>query len=105
MQIDLDSMSLADLKQLQKQVARAIEEFSEREKAKALAALEARAREMGFSLAELTGGTRRGPKKGAGVPKYRNPDNSAMTWTGKGRRPDWVRAALDAGKSLEDLAI
>ncbi|MBW2493987.1 MAG: H-NS histone family protein [Deltaproteobacteria bacterium] len=40
-----------------------------------------------------------------GGPNYRNPDNSAETWTGRGRQPRWVRDALAAGMSLEDLAI
>ena len=37
--------------------------------------------------------------------KYRNPDNSAETWTGRGRQPKWVAAALASGKSLDDLKI
>lgn len=103
--IDLDGMSLSELKSLQKQLTRAIDEYADREKARAIAALEEKAREMGFSLAELTGAPRKAGKKAPGVAKYRNPADPMATWTGKGRRPDWVRAALDAGKSLEELAI
>ncbi len=40
-----------------------------------------------------------------GRPAYRNPANSAETWTGRGRQPRWVRDALDRGLSLEDLAL
>jgi DNA-binding protein H-NS len=36
-------------------------------------------------------------------PMYRNPLNSAETWSGKGRKPAWVEAALAEGKTLEDL--
>jgi hypothetical protein len=42
--------------------------------------------------------------EGAG-PKYRNPENPAETWSGKGSRPAWVEAALAEGKSLESLEI
>lgn len=35
--------------------------------------------------------------------KYRNPKNSQQVWTGRGRRPNWVRAWLADGKSLADL--
>jgi DNA-binding protein H-NS len=38
-------------------------------------------------------------------PRYRNPQNSAETWTGRGGMPGWVRAALDRGISLEELDI
>jgi DNA-binding protein H-NS len=38
-------------------------------------------------------------------PKYRNPSNKSETWTGRGARPRWVRALLNEGRSLEELAI
>jgi hypothetical protein len=47
---------------------------------------------------------RGGLVEGAG-PKYRNPGNPAETWSGKGKRPAWVEAALADGKSLESLEI
>lgn len=47
---------------------------------------------------------RGGLVEGAG-PKYRNPENPAETWSGKGKRPTWVEAALAEGKSLESLEI
>ena len=34
--------------------------------------------------------------------KYR--DQEGHTWTGRGKRPNWFKAALEAGKSPEDLA-
>lgn len=47
---------------------------------------------------------RRGLIEGAG-PKYRNPENPAETWSGKGRRPAWLEALLLEGKSLASLEI
>lgn len=44
-------------------------------------------------------------KKEKGAPKYRSSDNSAMTWTGKGRKPGWVQTYLDSGGDLESLLI
>ena len=38
------------------------------------------------------------------APKYRDPVTGS-TWTGRGLKPRWVTAALEAGKSLSDLAI
>ncbi len=40
-----------------------------------------------------------------GGPAYRNPFNSAETWTGRGRYPKWVGEAIARGMCLEDLAI
>jgi DNA-binding protein H-NS len=38
-------------------------------------------------------------------PKYQNPKNSAETWSGRGRQPHWVRAQIQAGKTLEHFLI
>ena len=47
----------------------------------------------------------RGGARGAVAPKYRNPDNPAETWAGRGLRPRWLTAAMKGGKSLEYFAI
>lgn len=102
---DLDSLSLKELKQLQKDVAAAIADYNDREKRKALAEVEAFARERGLNpadLAELAG--KRG-KKTVGAARYANPADPSQTWTGRGRKPGWVNAHLSAGKSLDALAI
>jgi DNA-binding protein H-NS len=39
------------------------------------------------------------------APKYRNPANKSETWTGRGRQPKWVAAALKSGQKIDDLAI
>ena len=48
---------------------------------------------------------KRGGTRGTVPPKYRNPDNPAETWTGRGRQPRWVSAALEKGLTLDDLRI
>ncbi len=57
--------------------------------------------------AKKAGRKKAGRKKTRGkvAPKYRNPKNASETWTGRGRKPLWVQAALDSGKQLKDLAI
>jgi hypothetical protein len=36
-------------------------------------------------------------------PRFRNPENPAETWSGRGSRPAWVEIALGSGHRLEDL--
>ena len=108
MSIDLSDLSLEDLKSLRKKIDRLIDGWEERRRREALAAAEEAARNHGFNLADLGvsgGGKRRGAAKAPSVARYANPDNAAETWSGRGRRPEWLKAALDAGRSLEDLAI
>ena len=57
MNTDLNSLSLEDLRKLQTQVAKAIAGYEDRRKKEALLELEEKAREMGFTLSELTGKT------------------------------------------------
>ena len=47
----------------------------------------------------------RGGLRGSVAPKYRNPDNPAETWAGRGLTPRWLAAALKSGKKLEQFAI
>jgi DNA-binding protein H-NS len=105
MNIDLKSMSLKELKDLQAQISKEISGFEDRKKREALAALEERARDLGYSLAELTGVAPSGRKRSVAGAKYRNPANAAETWTGRGRKPRWYEAALKGGKSPEDMLI
>lgn len=49
------------------------------------------------------------PAKGSKAPvapKYRNPDNAAQTWSGRGKRPAWfVDALKKKGATAESLLI
>src|SRR3954452_8569657 len=38
-------------------------------------------------------------------PKYRNPNNPAETWSGRGRMPRWLRPQLRGGRKLDDFLI
>ena len=101
---NLEAMSLKELRQLQKDLAKAISTFEDRHKAEARAKLEAIAKEMGYSLAELVG-TETKFSRAPAVAKYRHPENPALTWSGRGRRPQWFVEALAGGRAASDLAI
>ena len=101
---NLEAMSLKELRQLQKDLAKAISTYEDRHKAEARAKLEAIAKEMGYSLADLIGSEVK-PTRTPAAAKYRHPENPSLTWSGRGRKPLWFVAALDAGKTPENLAI
>lgn len=75
------------------------------QRAEALAEIRATMREYQISVEDLglTGKPVREPKV-KGAPKYRDPVTQ-QTWSGRGKRPQWIHDALAAGKSLADLAI
>jgi DNA-binding protein H-NS len=102
---DLEKLSLTELKSLQKDIAKAIADFGNKKKVEALSALEEHAKTLGFSLEELTGVKVRRAQTGSGVPKYRHPESPEVTWSGRGRKPAWFIAAIDAGKAAESMAV
>ncbi|WP_313137105.1 H-NS histone family protein [Paracoccus jeotgali] len=102
--MDIENLSVKELTELRKKIDRAIAGYEDRKRKEAVAAAEAAAREHGFSLNELTS-AKPGRSTTVSVPKYANPQDRSQTWTGRGRRPNWVQQALAEGKNLEDLAI
>ena len=67
---------------MQKDIAKAISTFEDRQKAEARTKVEALARDLGYSLAELVG-TETKFTSAPVVAKYRHPENPAITWSGR----------------------
>lgn len=84
------------------------EQARKTELADAIADIKAKMKEYGITVADLGGaaaGARRGGKVKSGAPaKYRGP-NGELWAGGPGRKPEWVRSLLAAGKSIEDYRI
>jgi len=100
--MDLQTLSLDELKVLRRDIAKAIDSFEDRQKKAALAEIEALAAKHGYSLDALTGNK---AVKRVHPAKYAHPENPAVTWSGRGRQPQWIKDALAAGKSLEEFLI
>ncbi len=108
MAVDISNMNARELESLKKKIDKRLEKLANDDRKAALEAAEKAARDHGFSLADLAGmggAKKRGAPKKVNPPKYRNPDNPDQTWTGKGRRPDWIRAAQDKDEDLSKFEI
>ncbi len=102
--LDLDALSLDELKTLRRDVEKAINDFKDRQLEKAREEVEAVARKHGYSLSVIAG-VGGGRKRKSSAPKYAHPKESGLTWSGRGRRPRWVTEALESGAKLDDLKI
>ena len=89
---------------MQKDIAKAISTFEDRQKAEARTKVEALARDLGYSLAELVGTEVKTTRMPAAA-KFRHRDNPSLSWSGRGRKPQWFVAALAAGSTASDLGI
>ncbi|HEY9038213.1 MAG TPA: H-NS histone family protein [Roseovarius sp.] len=112
---DLKSLSVQELKSLQKKVDREMAGRDKRQRKEALSAVKERAKQLGYSLDELIGdGTGASPAGISGKPKemrapapakYRSKDDPSLTWSGRGRPPLWIKEAQEKGVDLETLRI
>lgn len=101
---NLENMSFAELAAMQVRIERAKIEKQGAERLALRQKLTDIAKEHGFDIHELFGKGRKG--KGTVAVKYRDPSNTANTWTGRGRMPRWMTAAMRGGKAKkEDFLI
>lgn len=103
--IDLTKMTYAQLLDLSERVDIAIAERRAEEAKSVKEQLEALAQESGFNLSELVGGKKQRGRKGVVVVKYRNPKDASQTWSGRGRKPNWLVEALKKGAKIESFAV
>ncbi len=104
--INLDDLSLRELLKLDAEIKAAIPQKKAAEQRALKAKISDLAANNGFTVDELFGTTKRGVAAGTKVaPKYMNPDNPIETWTGRGRQPRWMVAALKKGGKAEKFLI
>jgi DNA-binding protein H-NS len=101
---NIENMSFAELTAMQARIERVKVDKQHSERTELRHKLTDMAKQHGFDIHELFGRGRKG--KGSVAIKYRDPNNSANTWTGRGRPPRWLAAATKGGKvKREDFLI
>ena len=105
--VNYDKMDMKQLLEHETRLKRAMASARDREKSEAKQKVDAVLKGFGFSFADVYGGRNgaRGGKIGKVPPKYRNPDNPAETWTGRGRQPRWLAAKVKRGAKVADFLI
>ena len=102
----LEDMTIPELVALREAVAEALPEKEKAERAALREKLTALAAESGFSIADLLPSAGRKSRGGAAVIKYRNPDDASQTWSGRGRKPNWLVEKLKRrGSKIEDFSV
>ena len=121
MTLDISDLTKKELIALRRKVDRAIESIDARTLERARREARQLAQSYGVALGDLieapksgsktgaksaaTPKARRPGKRGKVAPKYRDPANPKVTWSGRGRTPKWVADALAGGATLADLAV
>lgn len=102
---ELEAMSLNDLWSLHERISRILSTRIKAEKHE----LEQRLAILSRGIASEAGsssapGERPRRRYPVVLPKYRNPQTSE-TWSGRGKRPRWLTAAVKSGRKIEEFRI
>ena len=100
-----DKLTTRELKELRLKVDRIIAERQAGERNSLKEKFRAMAEEAGLTLGEIVGGGGRSTKGRPVAVKFVNPENRSETWSGRGRKPNWMSAKLKAGASMDDFRI
>ncbi len=104
--VNVDKLSLKDLNELEAKVAKAKANARNRAKADVKAKIDAILASSGFTIADLYPTARAGRgRSGSKAAKFVNPANRSETWTGRGRKPNWLVTKLAKGAELHDFAV
>ena len=103
--IDLKALTVDDLLELRDRVTSALSSRVEAERRDLESRLARLNRTHGPDSFRVAKGGRVIGGRATVAPKYRNPDNPQETWSGRGRKPRWMTAAIKAGKKLRDFRI
>jgi DNA-binding protein H-NS len=109
--LNLDAMSVDEMWQLHEEISRLLSvrlTSEKRELEKRLGQLrhEKDMRQSEPAEAQPLKGMPRERRKYPRVfPKYRNPEEPSETWSGRGKQPRWLVAALKTGHTIEEFVI
>jgi DNA-binding protein H-NS len=96
----LENMSATELAAMQARIERIKIDKQNAERTAVREKIVKMAKDAGFDIGDLFDG-RKGKRSKVAV-KYRDPNNPANTWTGRGRMPRWLAAATKGGKAKKE---
>ena len=99
--------SLQELIAQKEALERQIELAKKQDRSEAIAKIRTLMSEYGLSVSDLS--TKNAPKTRGGTgnkvaAKYRN-KATGDSWSGRGLQPKWLKAALSAGRKIEEFAV
>ena len=104
--VDIENLTLKQISDLEARIEKVKAQAVDKAKTDLKAKINRLLDGSGFTIAELYGfTTRRGRNGSKSAAKFANPDDPTQTWTGRGRKPNWLVARLKKGAKVETFAI
>ncbi|NOQ13122.1 MAG: H-NS histone family protein [Methyloprofundus sp.] len=102
---DLNNLSTTELQAIIANAESALKEKQTNQRKQVYAQIKELAASVGATV-EIYESDKKQARKVAKVPpKYRNPDNAEMTWTGRGVTPVWMRTLIESGRDKSEFLI
>lgn len=103
--MNLSKLSGQELRQLRRDIDKEIASRRKEEQKQAKRELKEVADKYGFALDELVKGSTSGSKgsRESSTVRFRHPDDPSKTWSGRGRKPIWIKDWEAAGHSVDEL--
>lgn len=106
---DLKQLSAKELIELSRESIALAEAKKEDEKKALRSTIIEQIHDAGYALDDIFPGASplksRTSGKSQAEAKYRHPENPALAWSGKGRKPNWLVAEEAAGRALSEFLI
>jgi DNA-binding protein H-NS len=103
---DFGKMTIEELEAAIQEAAATLEQKRQEKEDQIIAQVRELTAQIGKTPEELFGRRGKTVMRVAGpaeAPKYRHPGDPSLTWSGRGKRPQWLTDELAAGKTLQDL--
>ena len=102
---DLNNLSVNELHSMIENAESALKNIQASKRKEVFAQIKELAASVGVTV-EIHEAEKKQKRKGIKVPpKYRNPDDPSLSWTGRGVMPRWMRALTEAGHDKSEYLI
>jgi DNA-binding protein H-NS len=103
--VSVETMTLKQIEDLEGRIAIAKAKAADAAKADVKAKIDTLLANAGFTIADLYPNAGKGRGRSKSAAKYANPEDRSQTWTGRGRKPNWLVARLKKGAKMDDFAL
>lgn len=103
--MDLSKYTPEELQWLKKDIDKELASRRKVDAKQAQRELKSVAERYGFTLNELVASQAVKPTRAKGDVRFRHPEDSNKVWSGRGRKPGWVKEWEASGRSLDEVRV
>lgn len=103
--MDLSKYDSRELQQLKKDIDKELRRRRKQDVKEAQKELKSIADRYGLTVSDLVAGAGVKSGKTKATVRFRHPDDPSKGWSGRGRKPAWIKDWEAKGRSLDDLRV